>query len=691
MIKDNVSNLMASEPVGGVDLRSLATAKSEPTASEPKTPTASVPMTQKNLKFVENFCKDFYEPFINLLLKNKSCVDKFVGGHVATDWFSVQYVDNRYDYKFLIQSIIDEWQNRNLLTRKTYVVYLEKYNGNRIEKAHQEMLYNKINVLCTDPNDYETLLGKIREYYLAQERLNIDTFYNDRINKTSGDEKIRLDAEKAKKIVTLNDSMREWEDPVPLGNDVQLPEFPEEILNLQGLEVFKGMVDETVKSTQTPKDMAAIVGLAAIGFCCSRRYQVAFKQDWIEPTNLYCVVAMDSASRKSSVTDIMTAPLSAIEQEIRPLNMTFNQSIDAKKIALEDAIKRLNKQLVDDRDNADLMQKLKGHENELSTLEGKKTTQLIFQDATPESLVDVLADNGETICHVDSEGGLFSMMAGQYDDKINLKVYLASWDGGCIVVNRKNKKCVRLDAPLMSVALTVQPKIVTELTQNKKFRATGLVARFLFSFPPTNVGHRKINDYCIDPKVASAYEIMMRRLFGIAESENLFNEDCENEMHTLVLSEAAKAQFKTWVDERIEKRLQQDLAEIQDWGGKLAGEMLRVAGVLHCIRYAEDKPSEHPIDTDIIEAVIILAEYFIAHCRYALGELEQKNTHDLMIRIVDQLKTLKKSRIVARDIYRNLHIKSYDCQQAMIDLEEYGYVTYDRTTKEYAVNPKIFS
>lgn len=630
---------------------------------------------------------------IHLLLKHKDCLEKF----------AVQQIDDLFDedHRPLLAAIRWQWGNgQNFLTHTTLRAWCKANINSRPMRLFLETVFNDawgtyIQDFDAGNNNYDFYVDHLKRIQFVDDYKQIEKEYADKIQKALPGDKMKLLKEKTAKLAEIFQD--EWSVPLPLVEDSisKLPNFPAEILNLQGLETFKAMVEETVKSTQTPMDMAAIIGLSAIGFCCSRRYQVMFKTDWVEPTNLFGVVAMESANRKSSVTDLMTLPLSAIEKDIRQNNITYNQGLDAKKIALEDAIKKTNHQLVEDNKNTDLIQKLKEYEDELAGLGNKRPTQLIFQDATPESLVDALADNEESICHVDSEGGLFAKMSGQYNDKIDLGVYLKGWDGGSIVVNRKGKSRVRLDNPLMSIALTVQPKIVTELTANQKFRNTGLVARFLFSFPKSNVGQREINNYCIPQQTKADYEKLMRGLYGLGTggTENLFDDDCENGeagLQTIVLSDDAKAKFKSWVDGRIEKRLKGDMSEIQDWGGKLAGEMLRVAGILHCIRYANNNPSKHSIDADVIEAVIVLADYLIEHCKYALGQLEQSSSNDLLIKIVAKIKKLGKSKIFARDIYKDLNLKSWDCKQALQDLEDVGYVRYDYATREYHINPKVF-
>jgi len=100
------------------------------------------------------------EQFINLLLKKRNVLDKWEESALTPNYFSPQY-------RFLITTIIKHWENRTLLTLKSYRVYLKNLIVSRIDRGHQEMLYNKCFMLNTSVDDYPTLLNQIREIYLG--------------------------------------------------------------------------------------------------------------------------------------------------------------------------------------------------------------------------------------------------------------------------------------------------------------------------------------------------------------------------------------------------------------------------------------------------------------------------------------------------------------------------------------------
>lgn len=97
-----------------------------------------------------------------------------------------------------------------------------------------------------------------------------------------------------------------WETPVPLGARQRLPTYPADAL--------PGWVADQVTAvaefTQTPIDLAGCLALAALSTAAGGRAIVNVRGTWIEPVNIFTVVAMPPGSRKSAVFRAMTNPCS---------------------------------------------------------------------------------------------------------------------------------------------------------------------------------------------------------------------------------------------------------------------------------------------------------------------------------------------------------------------------------------------
>jgi len=104
----------------------------------------------------------------------------------------------------------------------------------------------------------------------------------------------------------------QWDPPTPLSARRVLPRFP-----VDALPAWVGdQVAAVAEFTQTPPDLAGSVALAALSTAAGGRARVQIRPGWVEPVNLFTVVAMPPGSRKSAVFAAMTAPLLAAEQAL---------------------------------------------------------------------------------------------------------------------------------------------------------------------------------------------------------------------------------------------------------------------------------------------------------------------------------------------------------------------------------------
>jgi len=101
----------------------------------------------------------------------------------------------------------------------------------------------------------------------------------------------------------------QWEPPIPFPN-IALPPFPTEALP----GWLADYVDALATETQTPPDLAALVALSVIAASCAGVVQVEAESGWIEPVNIFAVVAMDPGNRKSPVFSAAVAPLVRTEK-----------------------------------------------------------------------------------------------------------------------------------------------------------------------------------------------------------------------------------------------------------------------------------------------------------------------------------------------------------------------------------------
>src|SRR6266571_639228 len=83
-----------------------------------------------------------------------------------------------------------------------------------------------------------------------------------------------------------------WELPTPFDEE-QLPAFPVEALP----SWLAKYVHAVAHATQTPTDLAGLLGLAAVSTAMAQKVRVEVREGYSEPVNVFIVVAMPPGSR----------------------------------------------------------------------------------------------------------------------------------------------------------------------------------------------------------------------------------------------------------------------------------------------------------------------------------------------------------------------------------------------------------
>lgn len=104
----------------------------------------------------------------------------------------------------------------------------------------------------------------------------------------------------------------EWEPPLPLEHG-RLPEFPLDRMPQQ-LCGFCGYCAMVAHSLQVPVDLIVMLALSVIAYVLSKRVEIHVRADFYEPVNLYVVVALPPAERKSAALREVAGPLEAMER-----------------------------------------------------------------------------------------------------------------------------------------------------------------------------------------------------------------------------------------------------------------------------------------------------------------------------------------------------------------------------------------
>lgn len=466
----------------------------------------------------------------------------------------------------------------------------------------------------------------------------------------------------------LDVSPDDWEPPVPLGGGRDVPPFPVDALPAW----MANHVSAVAEATQTPPDLAGCLALVALSTAAGGRVRVQIRPGWDEPVNLYSVVVLPPASRKSAVFKAMTRPIRLVEKE---LVQQAKADIEAARISRRTAIELAERaeKAVLAADAASRDAALEAAVN--AAMDIDKTAmpivpRLIADDATPEAVGSLLADHGGRIAILSAEGGIFATIGGRYSGTPNLEIFLKGHAGDLHLVDRQGRESTVVEEPSITLGLTIQPIILDNLGRNELFRGSGLLARIMYSLPVNTVGSRLARPTPAPPHVADLYEsrlcTLVRELADWTDPAVLpFTPDADDLMAEL--------------QDEIEPRLHPitgSWAYLGDWGGKQAGLTARLAALLHLAHH--EVGWSGAIDAETFASARRLGDYAAAHALAAFDRMGGNPKVDEARTLLTWIERTRPTSFTRRDAYRanrGGHFREVaDIDPALAVLEDHGHI-----------------
>ena len=378
-----------------------------------------------------------------------------------------------------------------------------------------------------------------------------------------------------------------------------LPEFPVDCLP----QIIGEYVRAVSEHSQTAPDMAAVIALGVLSVCLQGKFLVQGTPGYYEPLSLYVVVVAPPGERKSGVMRDMTGCLYQYEREFNEARAPEVQENQHKREELERKIRGLERKLEQSGDE-ELELELRDLKYQLEDTPELKPARFFADDCSSEALTSLLAQNGGCFAVISTEGGIFDIMAGRYSSKSNLDVWLKGHCGDAIRVDRLGREPEYIPNPALSAILTIQPSVLDNIMSNDEMIGRGLLARFLYSNPPSRIGQRVFCAPPIPAETAAAYRKLVFALMDIPREEPSL---------LLTLSDRATEVISDYFRTH-ERFLVEEGQMISDWASKYIGAVLRIAGLLHV---ADADPGDWVIQPETMCRAIGIGCYFLAHSNYA--------------------------------------------------------------------------
>jgi len=329
-------------------------------------------------------------------------------------------------------------------------------------------------------------------------------------------------------------SHNEWDSPHEF-DVIELTPWPKDVFP----DLAQKYIEELSRSTETPIELASMTLLAVIGAVSQKKYEVEIKPSYREPVNIWVLSILPPGSRKSSVYSEIISPLKKWEEQQKTLLEADIRIQISRQKTIEAKIKHLRFLAAKSKDPIDeIHEQIVLLEKELENV--PIIPQLWTSDVTPEYLANLMSLNGDSMSILSDEGGIFDILAGLYSNgRSNIDLFLQSHSGSSVRIGRQSKPPIFLKKALLTMGLTIQPHVIKNACKNASFRGRGLLGRFLFVMPKSNIGYRTLEESAMDETIKILYEASILSILN-----HPFHTNDQWRQHTLKLEPEALQKFQ---------------------------------------------------------------------------------------------------------------------------------------------------
>lgn len=479
-----------------------------------------------------------------------------------------------------------------------------------------------------------------------------------------------------------------WDAPI-LFDEFETPDISSDLLP----NILGGFAAALAHATETPEALSVMTILGVISTIVAKHIYVSPKEGWREPVNIYTLIALPPANNKSQVIKCCTKPLVEWEKEqAAQLDTTIKQRRSERKTQ-EKIIEGLRIKAAKTNDSIeqrDLIHEITQKESNL--IDVPILPILFTNDATPESLTNLMHEQHGKLAIFSDEGGILETLAGLYSNgAANIDILLKGIDGGDVRVKRKDRSLML--NPFLTIVLAVQNAVIQNMGEKRAYLGNGSLDRFLYVIPKSKLGYRTHNTTPLSSNIQNAYHTKIKSLL-----DRFFLSE-RTQPQILTLNTAA---FSLWKEfqANIEKQLRPDgrFSICQGWAGKISGFSLRIAALLHIV--AVD--CQHIVITDItMKNALNIAELLTEHALAAFNLIsvdqsleDAKNVFQWINR--RRIASFTQSEIVLAMRNKKMS-KPERLQKAMLVLSERNIISAPvklptrKPTTLYYVNPNLQS
>ncbi|MBR5347490.1 MAG: DUF3987 domain-containing protein [Deltaproteobacteria bacterium] len=435
----------------------------------------------------------------------------------------------------------------------------------------------------------------------------------------------------------------EWDEPVLL-TDAELPQITRDMLP----PVLGDYCAELTEEVQVPFELTVSMVLAVVATAAALIYRVHVRENYFEWLCLYTLCILNASNRKSAVVKAAMKPLIEWEDRQRERLEPEIERRNRIRKALTKRIELKNNEYAKckNEDRQKILDEIRDLEDEMPP--ELRVPALWTDSPTPEALSVLMEEQNERMALLSDEAGVFEILAGMYSRGVpNLDLFLKGCFGMPCRIPRKTGTVI-LKEPLLTVGITAQEVVLTRRSASEVFRGRGGDCRILYFYPASNMGRRNVRDpKPMQEETQSAFHAVINRLLP----SEWWADGERPEPINLELSPGA---LERWIQfsEGVEEALRPggEFEFMQDWGGKIAGFVVRLAGLFHLVSY--DKPWEEKIAPETMEKAIRMGAALSRHAKKAYELMGTDEATNGAKKVLEWIERTGSSRFTFREVWQ---------------------------------------
>ena len=445
----------------------------------------------------------------------------------------------------------------------------------------------------------------------------------------------------AEEAQDLPQEPKEWVTPLPLAT-CSLPK-----LDCAKLPPVLGdFCSGLARELQVPEELVLTNALGIMATCAQSTYSVKLYGTNTQPTNLFLMCPMPSASRKRMVQKACTSPLAHWENEqIREIGPQI-ESENIYRMITKRAIRQLTKdavqaQMKEDNESVD----------KLVVRICRLESRLMGASVLPRLVTDTLAgleknmhEQHDTLSLASSEDNCLDTLSSA-SSRSARELVLKGWDASQHTVDKKSAHyCMR---PRLTMTLAPRADILADPAKARLLQSRKLASRFIYLMPETGA-YSLAKGVQMPEEVANAFFEKVLRILPASWNK-------PGEQVTLTLSEEAQKLWLEYQDKAERLCLEGELATgLQEWTTRFAGNVVgRIAALFHLLTCADPK-SDLVISAEQMGQALSLGDLLFEHARVAWGTLLKDTQAEATHRVLDVVTSNSWNIFSARECFQAL-------------------------------------